>query len=331
MIIKSKSRVNKSFYSLYNYLDKDKEAELNTYNMYCQAKNRDEVVKEFKENSNNIDKSQGKNYLYHEILSLEKDLNLSQERKREVLRDLTNKYIELRAKDHLVFSAIHTDKEHTHCHLMISANKIESSKREWLTKKQLEQIKRELEEYKNERYPELETNMYQKPPRERIIEKLNKILVNSQDIKKELKEQGLNVEKRGNTYSVNLNGNKNFRLKSLGVEIDTRFKQILEEQNVDFKGKDRRAKEPDKKDYANEQRKKWEDKLGKVFQKAKVNSFQRANEKMDRNQDKNSSQNSFSSEDKPQKENKGSSIDDKIKSREQELAQESKENSLERE
>jgi hypothetical protein len=48
MIIKSKSRVNKSFYSLYNYLDKDKEAELNTHNMYCQAKNRDEVVKEFK-------------------------------------------------------------------------------------------------------------------------------------------------------------------------------------------------------------------------------------------------------------------------------------------
>ena len=70
MIIKSLSRSTKSFEALYNYLTRDKESLLNCYNLYSNAYSKKDVVKEFLENAKYLKNSRGKNYLYHEIISL---------------------------------------------------------------------------------------------------------------------------------------------------------------------------------------------------------------------------------------------------------------------
>jgi hypothetical protein len=185
MIIKSKSRSNKSFTSLYKYFTREQEFELFTHNLYSNAYNKDSVVKEFMDNSKEIDKAKGKNYLYHEFLSLEDNLNITDNRKKEILLDLSSKYIDLRAKDHLVLQSIHTDTKHTHIHLMISSNKISSNKRERLSKKEFAEIQKKVETYKNSKYPFLKTEHYQDQEKNKVNQKqkLEKLLQNIFTIK----------------------------------------------------------------------------------------------------------------------------------------------------
>jgi hypothetical protein len=162
MIIKSMGRSSKRFGTLYNYLTRDEEFELYTHNLYANAYDRKRVIKEFLENSSYIDSSRGKNYFYHEILSLQSNSNLSIKKQKEILFDLAQEYIKQRANEHLVLQAIHTDKKHTHLHLMISANKMLSNKRERLTQKEFATIQKDVESYQNSKYPYLESKHYEK-------------------------------------------------------------------------------------------------------------------------------------------------------------------------
>ena len=70
MIIKSLSRATKSFEALYNYLIRDKESLINGFNLYADPHSKAEIVEEFLNNSNHLKGARGKNYLYHEIISL---------------------------------------------------------------------------------------------------------------------------------------------------------------------------------------------------------------------------------------------------------------------
>ena len=70
MIIKSLSRATKSFEGLYNYLTRDKNSILNTFNLYATAQQKETLIKEFLDNAAHLKKAKGKNYLYHEIISL---------------------------------------------------------------------------------------------------------------------------------------------------------------------------------------------------------------------------------------------------------------------
>lgn len=241
MIIKSMSRKSKSFSQLYDYLTRDKTNFSFTRNTYSNSKNKEELIREFMHNSRFLKNARGKNYLYHELLSLEEN-NLSLERQKEILLDLTNKYLEIRADNHLSFGIIHEDKNHIHLHLMISSNEIEGNKRIRLSKKEFAYIQKEIESYKNLKYKELgKTRHYEKTKdlskdkqseqeiktkrntktlKDKIKENLERILKKATSqtfLDNYLKNNGFEVYKRGQTLGV-IYETKKYRLKTLGLD-----------------------------------------------------------------------------------------------------------------
>jgi len=225
MIIKSLSRATKSFEALYKYLTRDSKSLLGGFNLYSNVYDKDSVVKEFFENARFLKKAKGKNYLYHEIISLNKN-NLSLKEQSNILSDLVTKYISLRAENHLVFTALHTDKKHTHIHLMISSNEIEGTKRVRLSKKDFSNIQKELEQYANSIYPQLgQTKHYNKDlkkiksKKEQLILDLENLFKKSkfqEDFLQTAKKLGLEFYVRGKNVGVIYDGKK-YRLKTLGL------------------------------------------------------------------------------------------------------------------
>lgn len=250
MIIKSMSRKSKSFSQLYDYLMRDKSSSCFTRNSYSNPKNKKDLIREFMQNSDFLKNSRGKNYLYHELLSLEKN-NLSIKRQKEILLDLANKFLNLRAQNHLSFGVIHEDKNNVHLHLMLSSNEIEGEKRVRLSKKELASIQATLEHYKNEKYQELsKSNIYQskkdlskEKQKEQEIKHRRKTQTKKEQIKEDLekafksttsktylnnhlKNLGYTIYTRGKTIGVN-HENKNYRLKTLG--LDTLYSSKIKE------------------------------------------------------------------------------------------------------
>lgn len=233
MIIKSMSRKSKSFSQLYDYLMRE-DSFCFIKNFYSKEKKK--LIKEFMRNSDFLENSRGKNYLYHELLSLEKN-NLSLEKQKEILLDLTNKYLDLRAQNHLSFAVLHTDKDHFHVHLMISANEIEGEKRIRLSKKDFHNIQKNLEYYKNQRYKELNKSEHYQESKtfEKTKQKEQEIKHrrNTKTIKEQIRQDLEQVFKtaRSKTYLDNHLNNQNY-------EIYTRGKQtgvIYENKKYRFK------------------------------------------------------------------------------------------------
>jgi hypothetical protein len=285
MIIKSKSRSNRSFGGLYNYLTREDEFEMYGYNLYTDVRDKDKVIDEFMKNSEYITKSMGKNYLYHEILSLEES-NLSPQKQREILLDLSEKYLELRAKDNLALQVLHTDKKHTHLHLMISANSIESHQRHRVSKKEFANIQKQIEAYKNSKYPELKSNLYQKT-KEKIKETSKeqdmkhkrgksskkdhiyqtfkdklKTALSKEALEKALKNEGFEIYSRGKATGIVHDGKK-YRLKTLN--LDKEYKTALREFEIKEARKERRS------EYKEAQKNSSKEKAYKSHEKSKSN------------------------------------------------------------
>lgn len=272
MIIKSMSRKSKSFSQLYDYLIRDKSSYTFAKNTYTNPENKKEFVNEFYENARYIKNARGKVYIYHEVLSLEKN-ELLQERQKEILLDIAEKYLFQRAKDHLAFGVVHEDKNNMHIHLMISSNEIEKERRTRLSKDEFLKIQQVLENYKNEKYPELEKSfMYHKEKdiskskkneqelksrgaksiKEEIYENLKDTFLKANSksyLEKHLEALGYQLYTRGKTLGISHNG-KNYRLKTLGLEADyeklqKRFntkedREVKREKSKDEKIKNRR-------------------------------------------------------------------------------------------
>jgi hypothetical protein len=253
-IIKSLSRKNQSFGQLYDYMNKNG-ASLQAYNLYGDAYDRNRIVDEFLANAKLLQgaHSQGKNYLYHEIISL-KTTSRSEEYQLTAISELVTQYVEQRARDNLVFSAIHNDKDNIHAHLMISSNELGSMQRLRLSKKQFAEIQKSLEQYQNEHYPILKTEHYLKPhsherlknneqemisnqgkmsQKQTVKNKLLKIFESSKDFQEfesSAKAQGFELYTRGKNDGVVFNG-KNYRLKTLGLEGKFEFESNFENKN----------------------------------------------------------------------------------------------------
>ncbi|MEA2027569.1 MAG: relaxase/mobilization nuclease domain-containing protein [Campylobacterota bacterium] len=225
MIIKSLSRATKSFDALYKYLTRDRDSILNGYNLYSDVYSQKELVEELLENANFLKYARGKNYLYHEIIALNKN-SLTLEEEQKILQDIANKYLSLRANNHLAFSSLHKDKEHTHIHLMISANEMMGEKRVRLSKKEFSTIQKELEQYINTTYPQLEaTYHYQKQGKE-----LSKAKNSEQALKQRSKKPSKKEELHQHlndifTYATTKEEFKNYSQK-LGVEFYTRGQSV---------------------------------------------------------------------------------------------------------
>lgn len=246
MIIKSMSRKSKTFSQLYSYLTRDKSSFTFSRNTYNNSQKKKEIIKEFYTNAQHLKKARGTVYMYHEVLSLEKN-NLSPEKQKEILQGLAEKYLSQRANNHLAFWVIHEEKNNIHVHLMISANEIEWERRIRLSKKEFSQIQKELENYKNQKYKELnQSSLYQnkkdlwndkqkeqelknrgvKSIRDTIKEELEKTFNNATSntyLKNHLQSLGYEIYTRGKTQGIKFQG-KSYRLKTLG--LNTKYKQL---------------------------------------------------------------------------------------------------------
>lgn len=152
------SRKQPSFSQLYDYIvrDNDNDTRYNfTHN--CFGTDREDILHELYQNSDLLKKRLGSNYLYHEILSITRSNQLSEDQQKDLLKDITQQYINARAKDCLVFAGLHDEKDNQlHYHLIISANQLDEKKRYYHSKQDFDDIKVNLETYVLQRYPELE-------------------------------------------------------------------------------------------------------------------------------------------------------------------------------
>ncbi len=255
MIIKSTSRKSKSFHQLLAYLLREKEFDTASWNFYCSKENIKEIVEEFVKNAAHIDNSRGSVYMYHDVISLNKN-NLSIKEQKEILNDLVNQYVQSRASQHLSFSVTHNDKAHLHAHIVISANKINENKRTRLSKKQFKDIQMHLEAYKNKNYAQLTKTLFydkvkdfskskqaeqemkhkrnKQSKKEYVKENIREFMKTAQNekvFKSALKEHGIEVYKRGKNWAVKYD-KQSFRFSTLG--LDKAYNSFTKEQSKTY-------------------------------------------------------------------------------------------------
>lgn len=255
MIIKSMSRKKPSFGQLYEYILKEADTQYNfTQNLY--SNNSEGIRQEFRENYRFLKRQKNSNSLYHEIISLTKSgIELAQQK--EKLLEIVREYIQARAKNCLVFGSLHEAKDNIHFHLMISSNELEQEKNHYLSRKQFDQIKRKLEDYVLEKYPELQQGQIMNKTkkqegilsqkefelkkrtgkitkRESIQYRLTQIF-NSSPTKEiffeNLRKNEIKIYTRGNTIGFEDSGDekkRKYRLKKLGLSQEfNKMSEIL--------------------------------------------------------------------------------------------------------
>ena len=151
------ARKQATFKSLLDYMHKECTKDSLSTKRNILSENREDIAREFEENARYLPKRKGGNYLYHEIITIPKQEKLSSLKQQKILIDLADKYLEKRAENLLSYGVIHTDTNNLHIHLLISANEPLSKKRYRLNKRKFAEIQKEIELYKLEKYPELET------------------------------------------------------------------------------------------------------------------------------------------------------------------------------
>ncbi len=207
MIIKSMSRKEPSFAQLYDYITRDESYNASyryAHNFFVQ--DRDQIIEEFERNAKLCPKRKNGNYLYHEIISITRSDAVSEKRQMELLRNVANLYIQERAKNCLVFGGLHDEKDdNLHIHLMISANELDQSKKHRLTKANFNQIKRNIESYVLERYPELKQEVL-------ITQSVEELKV-----KRQRKQQKSEKEYQYSKRTGKLSQKEQFKMKLQGV------------------------------------------------------------------------------------------------------------------
>ena len=244
MIIKSMARKTASFGQLTNYMEdgaNNRNLKHGVFYKNIYARQRAGITKEFRENSDNLKKRKNGNYLYHEVISITRSKDVSLDKQKEILHTLVSDYVELRAKNNLVYGRLHDDKkDNLHFHLMISSNEIGNNTRHRLDKKTYGNIQKQIEKHVLNNYPELAQKIIynqnkqektrnkeyelkkrtgQKTTRDTVKDNLTTIFSSSCDkheLFTKLSENGFELYVRGNTPGVKKDGKK-YRLKTLGL------------------------------------------------------------------------------------------------------------------
>ncbi len=244
------SRKEKTFNQLLSYIDlpaqKGKKPIL--FNLRSTGDYPQKIVTEFFKNAQFCGDRKNGVYLYHEILSVsEGDRGVISE---EILEDLAEHYLQLRAPGALAYGRVHFNRKNPHIHLMISANEVNSRKKIRLSKSQFQRVKRDLETYQKRHYPQLVNSIVQEPnkrkrkiqtaeqERTKRLKKQNKqIPTRKEKIKilflqilkvargeslfiKALEAEGLTLYQRGKILGLRDQGGKKYRLRTIGVLED---------------------------------------------------------------------------------------------------------------
>lgn len=113
-----------------------------------------DITQEFIDNDNFRTNKRGNSVLlYHEILSFapEDRMALTEEK----LKDIAEKYIEIRCPKALVLALPHYEKDHVHLHFVVSGSEYHSQKLLRMDNKTFKQVRYSIEEYQLKTYPEL--------------------------------------------------------------------------------------------------------------------------------------------------------------------------------
>lgn len=158
MILKSLSRKTPSYRQLLTYINRGSDPDFLaiTHNLAANDHEHEAIVTEFEVAASRMKKRKNGVYLYHEILSAHPDdKNVTP----EMLEDVAREYIEKRAKGGLVYARAHMESNRPpHVHLMISSTNIRGKKIR-LSIAELKSIRKELESYHRERWPELKHSL----------------------------------------------------------------------------------------------------------------------------------------------------------------------------
>ena len=145
--------------------DKGRAEEVESFEIFRNVRThtRNGAIRAFKRNDvfrkENAQKKKIKNSIvaYHDMISFHhKDREFLNQ---EVLRDLTEKYIELRCPDAVVFAKPHLHNKNLHVHILISGSNHNSYELTRLSDAKWRKVRREIEKYQKEYYPELENSL----------------------------------------------------------------------------------------------------------------------------------------------------------------------------
>lgn len=268
------SRKKADFQQLLEYINKGKEQKNRP--IFHNLKSDDDHIKmiaeEFEENAKYCPKRKNGVECYHEVLSLPK--NISGKNIPEILDNLARKYLKIRAPEALAYAKAHLDTDNPHIHFCISGNKLKQRTKNRLSKSDFNQIKRRLEKYKSQNFPELgqtkterkipptpfikgETRKYRERGqtiKETLSRKISEIFLSASSLSESLqslRQYGLEPYKRGKQaiYGVKYQ-KKKYRMSTLGVrelidsqtKIWTQTKQRLSELDRIRESKDRGRK-----------------------------------------------------------------------------------------
>lgn len=262
MIIKIKShKTQKSFQSLLNYMlnDKDRLFDDKGYSFAVshnlKGNSIDEWVKQYQANEEYRKcKRANSVYLTHEIISFHRDdsTNISLGK----LEDIARQYVKERGINGMYVAVPHFDKEHYHVHVCASGIEYKTGKAMRLSKTQLQILKKKIQQYQIEKYPELSKSLVNHEKKglalsdkeykykERtgratdkeqllgILKSCYKKAISKDDFFENIKECGLKTYIRGGRITGIVFNNKKFRLKRLGF-TDERLQYLDRSLNRD--------------------------------------------------------------------------------------------------
>lgn len=117
------------------------------------SKDIEGYIKEFKDNeSYRIYRRKDSVILFHTILSFAPDD--TKRISKPMLKDIAQKFVQLRGSDCLNLAVSHTEKQHKHIHILTSGVKI-NGKSSRVSKQGFNHILNELEKYQQDKYPSL--------------------------------------------------------------------------------------------------------------------------------------------------------------------------------
>lgn len=201
-------------------------------------------VKAFKENETyRLRKRKNSVYLNHEIISFHRDdtRHLSMEK----LQQLVYEYIQLRNPNGCYVAVPHFDRYHVHVHICSSAVQYRSGKSMRMSREELGMLKRNIQDYQVERFPELARSVvgHGRKTDGKTSEKEQQLIMRTGKVSKrkmvrqvvqdcqqrsssqeeffeQLKEKGVETYTRGGkVYGVEYTDRK-YRFNTLGLDVE---------------------------------------------------------------------------------------------------------------
>jgi len=174
MIVKIKSHKRPAFEKILNYMlhskdrlfNKEGKSFIATHNL--KGNSISEWTKQYKVNEEfRLRKRKDSVYLTHEILSWHKDdakhITLAK------MEDMAREYVRLRNPRGIYLAVPHFDREHYHIHILASGIEFRTGKSMRLSKQNLQKLKKDIQQYQIERFPELSKSVVEHGKKEKSL------------------------------------------------------------------------------------------------------------------------------------------------------------------